>query len=90
MTHFYRTLTDDQKSELRRQRVNLLEIDLYRAELQLEEVQSTGERAAVLNDIAAFQGRLTVHYQALGLDDLPPIEASWAEPATDTPGVGDG
>ena len=63
----FQLLTPDDMVRIRRERARLIEADLFRAHLQLEEIQSDAERDAVLADIIALNSRLRPHYQALGL-----------------------
>lgn len=63
----YQILTAVDTQRIRRERIFLIESDLCRARLQLEEAQSAEERQAVLGDISALCARLQPHYQALGM-----------------------
>jgi len=63
----YQMLTPEDMERIRRERTMLIEADLYRAHLQLEDAQSDVERKAVFADIIALRNRLQPHYRALGL-----------------------
>lgn len=63
----YRILTEENQRDLRVERIHLIETDLFRARLQLEEALSEVERQNVLREISALQARLRPHYAALGL-----------------------
>lgn len=69
----YRLLTGQDQQRLRLERIALIEADLYRAQLQLEDALSSEEKAGVLADIRAFQTRLQPHYQALGMMVIDPV-----------------
>jgi hypothetical protein len=66
--HDYRVLSPQDRSILRLERVRALEIDLYRAELNVEDALSSAEKESVLGDIQAFRARLQVHYRVLGME----------------------
>lgn len=68
----YRLLTPSDQQRIRVERIRLIEADLYRAELQLEEALSEQEKAGVIADIRALQSRLEPHYQSLGLIVVAP------------------
>lgn len=70
--HTFNVLTPAGIHALRVERVRLIEEDLCRAFLQLEEVQSDGEKQAVINDISMLRERLSPHYRALGFE--PPVQ----------------
>lgn len=65
--YVYRVLTPADMDAIRRERVRLIEADLYRAHLQYVEALSDNEREEVMRDIFALRSRLQPHYQALGL-----------------------
>jgi hypothetical protein len=67
--HDYRVLSPENRSILRLERVRALEIDLYRAELNMEDALSSAEKESILGDIQAFKARLQVHYRILGIEE---------------------
>ncbi len=75
MTHGYHVLTSRQRADLRIERTLLLETDLYRAELQLEEALTDNEREAVSQEIVQYQTRLDVHYRKLFPAKYKPSES---------------
>lgn len=72
----YQMLTPADMEALRRERIRLIEADLYRAHLQYVEALSDAEREEVMRDIFALRNRLQPHYQALGLAADPPTAKS--------------
>jgi hypothetical protein len=70
--HLFNVLTPQDVRVLRVERVRLIEEDLCRAFLQLEETQSDAEHQSVVSDIHVLRKRLLPHYQALGFASSDP------------------
>jgi hypothetical protein len=61
----YLLLSNENKWAILRERIGLLEADLFRAELQLAEALSDEERRAVTLEIGRFTQRLAPHHDML-------------------------
>jgi hypothetical protein len=63
----YVTVKAEDKTLLRTERIRMLELDLYRAELALEDALSDQERERLNRDMESLVARLDIHYSKLGI-----------------------
>jgi hypothetical protein len=86
MTFEYQTLSIEDRSRLRLERIRALEGDLCRIELALEDALSDAERDDLYRDAEVIHRRLRPHYAKMGL-----IDSAEDRGGPDDPGVsGDG